>query len=50
MKTIELFMKEENNHYCLSIQIAYMTAEGKEKYGKEFWPSLELWPLKYIGF
>jgi hypothetical protein len=43
-------MKEENNHYCLSIQIAYMTKEGKEKYGKEFWPSQELWPLKYIGF
>lgn len=41
-------MKEDHNHYCLGIQISYLTKYNK--YFNGFWPRENHWPLKYIGF
>jgi hypothetical protein len=47
-------IKEEVDHYCLELLLAYgqsiVGAKIKPKYSRQFWPPERCWPLKYLGF
>jgi hypothetical protein len=47
-------IKEEVDHYCLELLLAYgqsiVGAKIKPKYSRTFWPPKRCWPLEYLGF
>lgn len=43
-------IKTDVGDFCVPLVDTYRNDAGRTRYGKEFWPPAQCWPIQYLGF